>query len=90
MHPTHCYFVFPHLSLKEQSIVLHLVQVITSSIKMTNETIFTHDCLISGRLRFKWSDFFVSVVLDEVLMCTLSHQVGQLRLLCVMRLMAAQ
>lgn len=87
------YILFPHLSLKEHSTVLHLVQVITSSIKVTNKTIFTHDCLISGhykwRLRFEWSDFFVSVILDEVLMCALSHWVGQLRLLCVMRLMCA-
>lgn len=71
------YILFPHLSLKEHSTVLHLVQVITSSIKVTNKTIFTHDCLISGhykwRLRFEWSDFFVSVILDEVLMCALSH-----------------
>lgn len=52
---------------------------------MTNKTIFTHDCLISGhykrRSRFEWSDFFVSVILDEVLMSALSHRVGQLRLL---------
>lgn len=95
IHPTHCFTsFFPHLSLKEHNTVLHLVQFITSSIKVTNKTIFTHDCLISGhykqRLRSKWSDFFVSVILDEVLMCALSHRVGQLRLLCVMRLMCAQ
>lgn len=50
----------PHLSLKEQITVLHLVQVITNSIKVTNKTIFTHDCLISGHyilhLRFEWSE----------------------------------
>lgn len=96
-HPTHVTSFFPHLSLKEHtalSTVLHLVQVISNSIKVTNKTIFTHDCLISGhykrRLRFEWSDFFVSVILDEVLMCALSHRVGQLRLLYVMQLMCAQ
>lgn len=84
---------FPHLSCKKHTAALHLVQVITSSIKVTSKTIFTHDCLISGHykrwLRFEWSDFFLSVILDEVLMCTLSHRVGQLRLLRVMRLMCA-
>lgn len=55
-----CIFFPPHLSLKEQITVLHLVQVITNSIKVTNKTIFTHDCLISGHyilhLRFEWSE----------------------------------
>lgn len=96
MNPSYslCYIFFPHLYLKEPSAVLHSVQVITNSIKVTNKSIFTHDCLISGhykrRLRFEWSDLFVSVILDEVLMCALSHRVGQLRLLRVMRLMCAQ
>lgn len=88
-----CYIFFPHLPLMEHSTALHLVQVIANSIKVTNKTIFTRDCLISGhykqQLRFEWSDFFVSVILDEVLMCALSHWVGQLRLLRVMRLMCA-
>lgn len=58
-----CCIFFPHLSLKEQITVLHLVQVITNSIKVTNKTIFTHDCLISGHynlhLRFEWSELSV-------------------------------
>lgn len=87
MEPSHslCFtsFLFPHLTLKEHSTALHLVQVITNSIKVTNKTIFTHDCLISGhykwRLRFERSDSFLSVILDEVLMCVLSHRLGTVK-----------
>lgn len=60
-----------------------LVQVIFDSIKVTNKTIFTDDCLISEItkwwLRFEWSDFVVSVTLDEVLMCVLSHKGGTVK-----------
>lgn len=90
--PSHslCRIFFSTLVYQGAQYCFTLVQVITNSIKVTKKYIFTHDCLISGpykrQLRFEWSDFFVSVILDEVLMCVLSHRVGQLRLLCVMQL----
>lgn len=66
-------------TLKEQSTAFFTVWSQHQLNKSDQLTVFNHRCLIFGSpkgwLRFEWLDF-LSVTLDEVLMCALSHSRG--------------